>query len=68
MLPVGGLGMPPAIKVPQDWGIRGLLETISAFYLSRMTLNTKHLSYGERYDVYKIKDLIARRWPGYREN
>jgi len=26
-----GLGVPPSIKkTPQDWGIRGLIETISA--------------------------------------
>jgi hypothetical protein len=23
-------GCPPAVKIPQDWGIRGLIETISA--------------------------------------
>jgi hypothetical protein len=25
----GVWGCPPAIKAPQDWGIRGLIETIS---------------------------------------
>ena len=26
----GSGGCPPALKVPQDWGIRGLIKTISA--------------------------------------
>jgi hypothetical protein len=26
------MAYPPALKVPQDWGIRGLLETISEIY------------------------------------
>ena len=31
ILPAGGLGVPPRFKkVPQDWGIRGLIETMSA--------------------------------------
>ncbi len=31
MLPAGGLGVSPSFKKPpQDWGIRGLIETISA--------------------------------------
>ena len=31
ILPAGGLGVPPSFKkIPQDWGIRGLIETISA--------------------------------------
>jgi hypothetical protein len=28
---VGVWGCPPALQVPQDWGTRGLIETISAF-------------------------------------
>jgi len=31
ILPAGGLGVSPSfIKIPQDWGIRGLIKTISA--------------------------------------
>ncbi len=31
ILPDGGLGVSPSFKkIPQDWGIRGLIETISA--------------------------------------
>ena len=30
MIPAGGLGVSPSIKkVPQDWGIRGLVEKSS---------------------------------------
>jgi len=30
IIPAGGLGVSPSfIKVPQDWGIRGLIKTIS---------------------------------------
>ncbi len=29
----GVWGCPPATKVPQNWGIRGLIETISAVSL-----------------------------------
>jgi len=29
-IPLAGVwGCPPALKVPQDWGIRGLIESIS---------------------------------------
>jgi hypothetical protein len=28
-----GLGYPPALKISQDWGYRGFIETISAFLL-----------------------------------
>jgi hypothetical protein len=28
----GSGGAPPDMKVPQDWGIRGLIETIPTFY------------------------------------
>ena len=32
ILPAGGTGgVPQILKVPQDWGIRGLIETISEF-------------------------------------
>jgi hypothetical protein len=31
ILPARGPGCPPDLKVPQDWGIRGLIQTISAF-------------------------------------
>jgi hypothetical protein len=31
MFPAGGLGVSPVFqKVPQDWGIRGLIATIAA--------------------------------------
>jgi hypothetical protein len=37
ILPAGGLGCPSASKkVPQDWGIRGLIGTISAASTKRI--------------------------------
>jgi hypothetical protein len=29
---LGVWGYPPVLKIPQDWGIRGLIKNISAFY------------------------------------
>ncbi len=31
----GSVGVPPALEIPQDWGIRGLIEIISAISLHR---------------------------------
>ena len=30
ILPAGGLGVSPSYNIPRDWGIRGLIESISA--------------------------------------
>jgi hypothetical protein len=30
ILAAGVWGCPPALKIPQDWGIRGLIEATSA--------------------------------------
>jgi hypothetical protein len=32
---LGIWGCPPAFKIPQDWGIRELIETISAVSLKK---------------------------------
>jgi hypothetical protein len=34
----GVWGCPPALKIPQDWGNRGLIETISAVSFNRYNL------------------------------
>ncbi len=46
MLTAGVWGCPPDIEVPQDWGIRGLIETIST--ISYGTAHGDRLNTGHR--------------------
>jgi len=42
---LAGWGYPPALKIPQDWGLRGLKKTFSEISLSRLDSQVPQVCY-----------------------